>query len=158
MVKGFHIFSVYSLFIAHVPLKYPSFIRLPNEIRDADAFQYVDLLIKITLHFAIVSRGCCCRWNCRKFSHWLFWSGAEAERSCCPVPGASIGVLCEWHASHSSVALWLGCFRVSVSGVKSVRFRSGAGSTRPAARRSATPVAGTTARVTASLRSGTFVR
>lgn len=40
MVKGFHNFNIYSLFIAHVLLKYPSFIRVPNETRDADAFQY----------------------------------------------------------------------------------------------------------------------
>lgn len=92
MVKGFHILSVYSLFIAHVPLKYQSFIRFPNEIRDADVFQYVDLLITITLHFAIASCGCCCRRDCRKFSHWSR-DRSGGGKICCPVPGASIGVL-----------------------------------------------------------------
>lgn len=48
MVKGVHIFTVYSLFIAHVPLTYSNLLRLPSEIRDPDAFRYVDLLIKIT--------------------------------------------------------------------------------------------------------------
>lgn len=51
MVKGVHIFTVYSLFIAHVPLTYSNLLRLPNEIRDPDAFRYVDLLIKITFRF-----------------------------------------------------------------------------------------------------------
>lgn len=38
---------------------------------------------------------------------------------CCPVPGASIGVLFERHARHAFAALCLGCFRVPVLAVRS---------------------------------------